>query len=261
MRKWHRSSLSISDISRYMNTALDIAVPSGTKIAVVGDIHEHEDQFDRLINMIQPSEKMLFVSVGDIYDKGFGPSVAESITDKIKVMNDSGFGFVVRGNHELKNIRKAKAQGAMSSQLSWLERQPLALSFVFSNQTRLTIVHGGVKPKHQWDDLNVDVETSYIRTVDENGEMIKLLWMEKDGQRQLNPEKEGVSWHEKYDGRFGYIAAGHEPLKDGKPRFYNYSCNLDTACYCTGILTCQIFTESGLDGLHSVAGASRKSRG
>lgn len=242
-----------------MNTALDIAVPPRTKIAVVGDIHEHEYQFDQLIDIIKPSEKMFFVSVGDVYDKGFGPPIAQAITDKIRKMNNLGYGFVVKGNHELKNIRKS--QHALSDQLAWLEKQPLALSFVFCNQTRLTIVHGGVKPRHRWEDLNVDVETSYIRNLDEKDEMIKLKWVEEKGNRVLLPEKTGgVSWHERYDGRFGYIAAGHEPLKDGKPRFYNYSCNIDTACYCTGILTCQVFTERGLDELHSVEGPNWKSR-
>lgn len=245
-----------------MNTALDIAVPPGTKIAVVGDIHEHESQFDRLIDIINPSEKMFFVSVGDVYDKGYGTSIAESITDKIRVMNEMGFGFAVKGNHELKNIRKRKLDSSLSEQLSWFDKQPLVLSFIFSNLTRLTVVHGGIKPGHKWDDFNIDVETSYIRNIDENGNMIKLLWKEEDGRRQLVPEQAGgISWHEKYDGRFGYVAAGHEPLKDGKPRFYNYSCNLDTACYTTGVLTCQIFSEHGLEALHSVAGASWKSQG
>lgn len=236
---------------------LNIKVPKGTKIAIIGDIHEHEYQFDRLLDIIQPSEKMFFVSVGDVYDKGYGPSIAASITDKIRQMSEKGYGFTVRGNHELKNIKKARATGSMTPQLSWFEKQPLALSFIFENGSRVTVVHGGVKLSHTWDDLDHDIETSYIRKLDENGEMIKLEWV----GNELQPSKPGgVSWHEVYDGRFGYIVAGHEPLKDGKPKFYNYSCNIDTACYCTGIMTCQIMSEKGLESLHSVEGKCRRWR-
>ena len=242
---------------KHRKNNLDILVPKDTKIAVVGDIHEHEDQFDRLLEKINPSEKMYFVSVGDVYDKGFGVSVAESITDKIRSMSEKGYGFVVRGNHELKNIKRARNAKAMTPQLSWFEKQPLALSFVFHNGSRVTVVHGGVKPSHTWDDLDHDIETSYIRKLDENGEMIKLEWFGDE----LRPAKPGgAAWHETYDGRFGYIVAGHEPLKDGKPKFYNYSCNIDTACYCTGVMTCQVLSDKGLDVLYSVEGKARRSR-
>lgn len=239
--------------------ALDINVPKGTKIVVVGDIHEHEEQFDLIIKKTKPSENIFFVSVGDIFDKGFGPQVAESILNKIRLMNEKSFGFMVKGNHELKIIRKAKIANTMNDLLSWVDRLPLAISFVFSNQTRLTIVHGGVKPSHKWEDLNVDVETSYLRNIDDAGEMIRLKWVSVDGVKVIKPEKPGgISWHEKYDGRFGYIAAGHEPLKDGKPKFYNYSCNVDTACYQTGIMTAQVFSERGLEDLHLVEGKSKR---
>lgn len=240
---------------------LDIHVPRGTKLAVVGDIHEHEEQFDKLIDIIQPSEKVFLISVGDVYDKGFGTLQAQSITDKLRTMSEAGHGFAVRGNHELKKIKRARESNSMTDQLAWFEHQPLALSFVFFNGSRVTVVHGGVKPAHTWDDLDHDIETSYIRKLDENGEMIKLKWVESNGVRTLRPSKEGgKSWHDSYDGRFGYIVAGHEPLKDGKPKFYSYSSNIDTACYCTGILTCQVIGENGLEFLHSVEGIASRWR-
>lgn len=236
---------------------LDILVPKDTKIAVIGDVHEHEDQFDRLLEMIKPSEKMYFVSVGDVYDKGYGVAVAESITDKIKKMAENGYAFIVKGNHELKHIKKAKLSKSMTPQLSWFEQQPLVLSFVFENNSRVTVVHGGVKPSHTWGDLDYDIETSYIRKLDDQGEMIKLEWF----GNELRPAKPGgLSWHETYDGRFGYIVAGHEPLKDGKPKFYNYSCNIDTACYHTGIMTCQVLSAYGLEDLYSVEGQACRLR-
>ena len=241
-------------IMKHRKNNLDILVPKDTKIAVVGDIHEHEDQFDRLLEKINPSEKMYFVSVGDVYDKGFGVSVAESITDKIRSMSEKGYGFVVRGNHELKNIKRARNVKAMTSQLSWFERQPLALSFVFHNGSRVTVVHGGVKPSHTWDDLDHDIETSYIRKLDENGEMIKLEWFGDE----LRPAKPGgAAWHEMYDGRFGYIVAGHDAQKDGVPKFFDFSCNIDSSVYTTGKLTAQIISSAGREKLVIIDGPAK----
>jgi hypothetical protein len=71
-----------------------------------------------------------------------------------------------------------------------------------------------------------------------------------EGDKKLMvPERPGVKWHEVYDGRFGYIIAGHDSIKTGIPKFYNFSANIDTAVYCTGRLTVQIFSEDGLGDL------------
>lgn len=230
-----------------MKEYLNIKVPSGTKIAVVGDIHENEYHFDKLVEKIKPSKDMILVSLGDLYNKGQGPKYAEAICDKIKSLNELGFAYIVRGNHELKLIKKATREKLMTPQLTWLARQPLALSFVFCNGTRVTTVHGGVKPSHTWDDLEQDVEIAYIRDLDHDGNMIKLKWNEEG--KLVPTSTDGKSWHSFYDSRLGYIASGHNSQSDGIPKFYNYSCNLDTACYQTGVLTCQIFSENGREDL------------
>lgn len=232
-----------------MSDFLNIPVAPGVKIAVVGDLHEQERHFDQLLERINPTPgKMVLVSVGDLYDKGKGPSHAESMADKIKILNQDEVGFIVRGNHELKHIRRYKKN--LTPQLQWLQTQPLVLSFVFDNGSRVTVLHGGVKPKHTWADLSFDLEVAYLRDLDQDDNMIRLQWIEKDNTRFLQPAKPGgVSWHTKYDGRFGYIAAGHEPQVDGIPKFYNHSCNLDTSCYSTGVLSCQVFGSQGREEL------------
>lgn len=239
---------------------LDIKVPSGSKVAVIGDIHEHREQFNSLLEIIKPSPKIFFVSLGDIYDKGFGIEIAEDIIDKLMPMVEAGYGYVLRGNHELKHIRKARQNNSMNKYLEWFDRQPLAVSFKFSNNTRLTVVHGGVLPSHTWQDINNDIETSYIRNIDDNGKMIKLVWQKSsDGKTKLLPEKQGgQAWHKSYDGRFGYIISGHDAQKDGVPKFYNYSCNIDTSVYTTGVMTAQVFSEHGKDQLIMVSGPAKK---
>lgn len=238
----------------------EIKIPDGGKIAFIGDIHEHEEQFDQLIAKIKPGPKMLFVSVGDIYDKGFGVKVAESITNKIKKIVEEGYGYVIRGNHELKAIQLARAANEMTPELTWLDQQPLAQTFIFENQSRITVVHGGVLPTHTWDDLNNIVETSYVRSIGPDGKMIKMLRVKQpNGKTLMQLERtDGKIWHELYDGRFGYIVSGHNAQKDGIPKFWNYSCNLDSACYATGTMTAQIFSDAGREQLLMVSGLARK---
>lgn len=232
-----------------MKDYLNIKIPKNTKIAVIGDVHEQLDHFNILLEKIKPSNKMILVSVGDLADKGGGMHLAEAISDKIQGLHTLGHAYIVKGNHELKHIRKATKEKRLTSQLEWLSKQPLALSFMFDNGTRATVVHGGVKPSNTWDNISSDIEIAYIRDLDENGKMIKLNWV--DGE--LVPVKPGgITWHNLYDGRFGYIFSGHNAQKDGLPKFYNYSCNIDTACYLTNKLTCQIFSSVGLEELITI---------
>lgn len=231
-----------------------IQVPHDTKVAVIGDIHEHDKQYFEMIDKLQPSDKMIIVSVGDIYDKGFGVNAANRVVDHIRLLNKNKIGYVVRGNHELKRIRSNR--NYLSEQLAWLKRQPLSVSFRFSSGSSLTVVHAGITPHHKPNDLQKNVEVCYVRKVDSDGKMIRLQWKEdSDGNRFLEQEKPGgVSWHEVYDGRFGYVAAGHAPQKDGVIKYYSHSCNVDTACYETGILSCQIFSTKGLEDSIQIEG-------
>lgn len=223
---------------------LNIPVPSDTKIAVIGDIHCHNQQFLELLDKIQPSEQMWIISVGDLLNKGFGQEAEDIVVNKFRELVDAKIGFVCKGNHELRNIREARKNNTMTDNLRWLECLPLALSFNFTNQTKLTVLHGGVLPTHTWEDLKNNIEICYIRNIDSYG-------------KGRSEEKIGENWHKLYTGHLAYIASGHNAQCDGVPKFYNYSCNIDTAVYKTGILTCQIFDENGKDELIQIKGPAR----
>jgi predicted phosphodiesterase len=220
----------------------DINLPRGTKVTVVGDIHEHERQFDELIEQIKPNRGHRLVSVGDIYNKGFGPKVAESITTKLRRMVEDGIAHAIRGNHEQRHLRRGQY---LTDGLRWFATLPLSLSFAFRNQSKLLIIHAGVTPSFTLEDLVQNIETLYIRTLDPKGNFIPLTWKGTEGQRKLVPMKAGKPWHEYYDGRFGYIISGHDSQGDGEMKFYPYSCNIDTRCYETGVLSA--VTGSGMD--------------
>lgn len=226
---------------------LNIPLKENQKIAVIGDIHEQNLLFELLLTLIEIDNSNLglidrVVSLGDLYDKGFGEKNAESI---LQCCLDNEFD-VIKGNHEIKKIKYYRRNQSVLA--ITLARLPNVLSFVWPNQFRLTCLHAGVTPRHAWDDLKYNSEICYVRTVNKNGEMIPLIWVEKNGKRTLEPkEPDGNLWHEIYDGRFGYIVSGHDQQDDGIPKFYKNSCNIDTAAYKTGILTASIFGQNGFE--------------
>jgi hypothetical protein len=217
-----------------------IETPQDTSILVIGDIHEHPEQFFGLIDQYNPCHNRWVVSVGDVYDKGFGTKAAERITDELISFDKKGFGFAVKGNHEYKWVRKNSNNP--TEQLLWWSKRPLSLSFKFPSEKIITIVHGGISPQMTSPNCT---EVLFTRDVDELG-MIPLKWVVVEGERQLVKSREGgTSWHNLYDGRFGYVVAGHHPQKDGIPKFYNNSCNIDSGVYETGILHGQIINSNG----------------
>jgi len=234
-----------------------VKVPKGTKLVVFGDIHEHSEHFDKLFNEMEPSDKLIVASVGDFYDKGFGKDKAEYMVDRIRPYVKRGQAFVIKGNHELSNIRYAKKEKRMTKQTKWFDKQPLSITFEFDNRMLITMVHGGVLPSYTWDDLSTNVETCYIRQVDKNGKIVKRKYLVEDGMKKMVPASDGINWHELYDGRFGYIVSGHDSQKDGIAKFYNYSCNLDTSVYNTGKLTAQVFENGVKKELITITGKAK----
>jgi len=222
-----------------------VTVPEGTSLCVIGDVHEHPEQFYKILERYRPAINRWVVMVGDIYDKGFGEVAANRVTDTLTELQEDGLCWAVRGNHEIKIIKKNRKK-KLSPQLEWWKQQPLVISFEFARGRKVTVLHAGVTPKMTQQDLGPDIEVVFVRDVDVAGNMIPLVWKEEDGQKVLVKAREGGQpWHELYDGRFGYILSGHAGQKDGEPKFYNYSCNLDTAVYDTGILTAQVIDQNG----------------
>lgn len=235
----------------------NIKIPKGVQLAFITDAHEHPEQFFKLLDKVNPSEKMWVIFAGDAHGKGFGERAFEKITDKLIELNEQGISFSVLGNHEKKEIKKNKKN--LSKQLKWWSERPLSITFDFYNGSRITVLHAGVTPKMTFQDLESNSEVYYVRDVDEQG-MIPLVWKGEGKNKVLVKSREGgTEWHNLYCGRFGYIVSGHAAQKDGIPKFYNFSCNLDSCCYETGILSCQIFTEDGkLGELIQVSGKAAK---
>lgn len=232
-----------------------IRIPRGQELVVVGDIHENEWHFNEMLERAEVGTKRILISVGDVYDKGEGHHVAERIIRRIQGLHNNGWAYMVRGNHEQRNIKNIKISGdRLTPELKWCKKLPLTLSFTFSNQNRITIVHAGVTPHHTWGNVSNNTEVMYVRSLDEYNCPIPLEWVDDNGVKKLRALKDGVVWHERYDGRFGYILSGHDSQKDGIVKFYKHSCNLDTKCYATGILAGQVVADGVCKDLILVKG-------
>jgi uncharacterized protein YbaR (Trm112 family) len=230
------------------------------KLAIIGDIHEHEIQFNKIFDVITPSEKMILISVGDIYDKGFGREVGNRITNKFMQLVDQNIAYVICGNHEFRKIKDQKKHNKHCPYIKWFSKQPLSLSFTYnSSKNIITIVHGGVTPKTTWFDLQHSLDVLVVRTVDPiTKKYVKSIYKVVDGIPRMIPSQAGsINWHKLYDGRFGYIVSGHDSQKDGIPKFYDFSCNLDSCCYNTGKLTVQIFGSHGREQLFFFDGPAK----
>lgn len=221
-----------------------------TKIAVIGDIHGHDEQFFKIVEKFKPGPNRILISAGDVLDKGWGETVEFKIIHEMQRLESEKCFFMVKGNHEVKRIKKLKKFTNLATEYLWLNSKRTGLSFTMPD-FKLTVVHAGVTPKHSEKDFeNNSLDFCYTRTVDSNGNYIPLIW--KDNK--LIAKADGVLWHEIYDGRFGYIASGHIVQEDGMPKFYDNSCNLDSGCYETGIMSAQVFGNNGLEDLIQATG-------
>lgn len=222
---------------------LNIQVDADTQFVVFSDIHEHPRHFFKALEMHPIHEKCKLITCGDLIDKGEGYEAFLEIVNYIKDLQDAGLAYTLKGNHELKRIKKAKQRNVMDPCLTWLDKQPLIYSFVYPNNKRYTVVHAGITPKMTWENINNNLDLCYTRAIGIKGNSVPTYF---DGSQWRFKEENTTNWHELYDGRFGYVISGHQPLEDGQPLFYENSCNIDTACFMTKTLTGLLVSQNSI---------------
>lgn len=241
-----------------MNNFLNIKLKSDVKLLCISDIHEHPDQFFSILDKYPVSDKMILIVCGDVIDKGFGSKSAEKIYKKIYDLNKKNQAFMIKGNHEIKLLKYNKKINNFQL-LKWIDSLPISLSFIYPNLSRYTFVHGGVDPQMNWDELSYDLSVCYIRYIsNKSNKMASVSKKEENGEIHYIPKDVDVSlWHDVYDGRFGYIISGHNN-DPGGPRFYNYSCNIDTGVFTSGKITAIIIGEKGREEVYQSSGPAFK---
>jgi len=242
-----------------MNNFLNINLKSDVKLLCISDVHEHPEQFFAILDKYPVSDKMILVVCGDVIDKGFGIKSAEKIYEYIYHLTKKNQAFMIKGNHELKLLKSNKKIGRSAHLMKWIDSLPISLSFIYPNSSRYTFVHGGVDSKMTWDEISYDLSVCYIRYLsNKSKKMAPVSKKETDGEILYIPKDLDVSlWHHVYDGRFGYIVSGHNN-DPGGPRFYNYSCNIDTGVFTSGKLTALIIGDKGREEVYQSIGPAFK---
>ena len=210
-----------------------ITLSKNIKLAIFGDVYGTKKQFFSALEQVKPSQDMLIGFVGNVCSNVWPDNDAAIIFDKIIELHKLGYVLFIKGSNELKHLRESRRKGFLDSRLKWIDQQPLAVSCLFPSGSNVTLVHSGIAPYHTWFNLGSDVDVCYIDELSASDRGTSL-----EGAC-------GPLWHEAYDGRLGYVVSGHKPQLDGKPKYYNYSCNLNTAPHQTGKLCVQIFNEIG----------------
>ena len=193
-----------------------VKIPKNTTITVIGDVYNQEHLLNELINKIKPSSTNLLVSVGNLNK------------DLYKYF-DNDYSYVVRGNSEQGDI--------FSNEASYPSY--LSISFIFDNQIKITVVHGGISFCHTEQDFGSNIEIVYLSYIDSKGKFIPVKY-END---IIKPIYKGKLWHEVYDGSFGYVISGNNVYRDSEIRSYPHSCNIDTSCDKTGVLSAIKYSE------------------
>jgi len=115
-------------------------------VYVVGDVHGCLRELRTLVDRIGPSDRDLFVFVGDLVRKG--PD-SKGVVDFVREHDNM---ITIRGNNEEKLLRGTKELPELThDDLTWIRSLPVAISFEDA-----LVVHGGVDPRKPLDDHDVD---------------------------------------------------------------------------------------------------------
>ena len=210
------------------------------RVIVYGDIHGCLDELKALREKLQIQKNDIEISVGDILNKG--PYLGHTM---IRYMQDHHIS-VIMGNNEAKaakHYRKYKKEG-----LPFLETlRPFEIATVLSLQEddytflqelpyfikikNLTVLHGGILPGMKLAKLDEvqKKEITLIRYV--NKELHPIPWSDEYNRYKF--------WAEIYDGREGFIVAGHHPFAE--PKVCEYAMDIDTGCVYGRKLTAAVF--------------------
>ena len=201
-----------------------IKIKKDTLIGIVGDIETNYKDFLYFVKQYKPNDKRILVSIGNI------KQLSTKFIDLFKDLKERNLFYCTYGSVELKKYLELQSDGKSDSNLDWMMQQPSTITFRYPNGKAVVALSSGILPSATHDTLGTS-EVAYIRNVGPSG----------------RPSKDGVVWHELYDGRFGYICSGN--IKCDNVEYYKYSCNVATKQK----LSCQIFNQKGLEDLMDLA--------
>lgn len=185
---------------------------STQKVLVVGSIYDKIDKLQTL-KEIDNNYDLIIVNGNITY-----PYNINKIENRIELFKTLSTKYIYNlGNYDLKFLIK----NSSSKIEKWLYSKSNAVIINFKNQTSLIILNGGVLPKMSKQELDNNIEISFISKIDND------------------------PWHKTYGGGYGYIIS-NQPFTNEKPYFYNYSMQMGNVYSENVKIYCQEVDQYGL---------------
>lgn len=241
---------------------------------IVGDVHGMAVELDALITTLNPSTDDTVVFVGDLVDKG---DDSAGVVRFVRELSQTHNVVVVEGNHEDKHRRfRTNRVARPEVAAKMVERQAelaeitdalsaedvafldAAVPFHRVTEHDVLVVHGGIPANMDTFPATVEEARSLggkrkrafqciLRTRHVHHETGKMV--------QLGAETEADPfWAETFDGRFGHVVFGHEPMKGDVPGEWEHATGIDTGCVFGGRLTAMVIESDGSRSFVSVPG-------
>lgn len=182
---------------------LRLDVENWADVYVIGDVHGCRRELEALLERLDPSPEDLLLFVGDLVRKG--PDSA-GVIELVRSLPNA---YSVRGNNEDKLIHGRKDLDAVDPE-GYIAELPVAISF-----DGALVVHGGVDPRRDLAEHDLEDLLTYRAVPPENGYA-------------------GPFWWESYDGPYR-VFFGHTVLE--APVVTEHAVGLDTGCVYGGALT------------------------
>lgn len=246
---------------------------------IIGDIHGMYNQFHALLKKITefelnpeakagfPVERVAIVSVGDLCDRG--PDSLETLhlcyylrsTQGWPIGDRAAMFYNVMGNHDHKLLRALSGAAVqpkhgldktlfqlegtgvemMKRYAKFLENSPLTVRLKLADGVEAVVVHAAFHPSFQTFG-NIDRTWSRAHTAEYS------LFGPVAG---ITPEGMPIriAWETTYDalyqdkGEPRYVFYGHKVVDGVVPAFGAHTCNTDTGCFQTGVLSAVSFPD------------------
>ena len=226
------------------------------RFIIIGDVHGMLVELKALIQKVALRPDDCVVFVGDLVDKGPLP---EGVIRYVKALSETQSVVVVEGNHEEKHRRFRKSQNMAMKGAEEIfrvyealteEERAFMASFVPFHRIEahgLLIVHAGITGDMKHFPESVDeiyALSGKRRKAFERIMRTRYLDPETGKMLELGKNQPGDPfWAEVYDGRFGHVIFGHEPLDE--VMFCKHATGIDTSAVYGGKLTALVFDEVG----------------
>jgi len=229
-----------------------------TRRIIVADLHGCLEEFQSLLDILNPTSDDVVYLLGDILDKGpHGPDLVNYLRSIGKYTNIE----TVLGNHDrinilwdihetikktigitnpldkLKNIDELRenAKHLNEEDYAFLRKAKL---FIKIPEHNLLLVHGGIPETLLFLPTLEEIGKLSNRKHKSFDQMVYVRYLREGKFVYMGDEKAGdYFWADKYDGRFGHVLFGHTPWQTNYPMEFKYATGLDLGC-CFGNNLC-----------------------